>query len=258
MNDAKDESRSLPPDQTERAVVLLRHLFHNKFCVLDNIPPERKIDVLPVYFCGWLDKHMSEMEAEVECTAAGVPVMTWVNVREMLDRGTAPEALFSVWYAIVLSDRPDPVHALKLINIIVNFTYEDGTISTTQAVMSREMIEGPGFNDNVVASMLRSNMRAMLEAMMRQGLDKLHDQGARNVFVSVEPEDPLEVLLGGVVKLVIPKIKPALQAPVMLYVKFIEQLIRPKLSPEAAAQVKARQQKAQDERTGKPRGGWDA
>jgi hypothetical protein len=257
MQDSKDD-KPVPQNQTERAVHLLRHLFHTEFCVEEDVPQDKKIDVEPFYFCGWLDKHMGMMDGEAACEIAKVPYSTWDFVRAMVDKGTAPEALFQVWYSIVLSDRPDPAHKLTSINIVTNLTYADGTISTTQAFMTRDMLEGPDFNDNIVASIMRSNMRAMLVSMMKLGLDGLYEKSKENIFTSPEPEDPFDVMMGLMIKHLVPQLKPALQPAVKTYVRLAQQLIRPVLPPEVVAQLRARAEKNKGKEAGKPRGGWDA
>jgi len=257
------DQEELGPEQRrirdEQAVKLFTHLFHKTFCPSAQIPVEKKGSVLPVYFCGWLDRNMCSLEFEEECAKAGVEVEIWYYVREIVDRGTAPEVLTPLWYLITLAERPEPVQDIKSINMVINTTYMDNTISVSQAFVSREMFPDQNkITDSLFATVLRNNFFAVLEAILIQGIDGLHEQAKKNVFTSVEPEDPFEVLMGLMLKHLIPMVKPALRAPVTSYLRLAQQCIRPPVPAQLLAQFEAKRKQVEALQAGKPRGGWDA
>lgn len=251
----------------EKLVLLLRHLFHGKFCEAENVPPEKRAEILPAFFCGWLDANTNLMDPHEECEAAGVEADTWEHMSNVIASGAAPEAMFGVWYSICMPAR-ETKHELHDINVVVNLTWSDKTISTLQAFVSREMFENDeGFTDHIVAGILRNNMRALLDRMVAEGLDKLHDESQKaNTFTSVAPEDPFEVLMGWIIKHMlrgepIPpghKLKPELVKPVENYMRLAQQCIRMPIPKHIVDGFKARQRQLEGKEAGKPRGGWDA
>jgi len=250
-------------NRDENLVVLFRHLYHNKFCPDENVADEQKTKVLAAYYCGWLDKHMTLMDPATECEAAGVDDEIWQFALNLISSGSAPESLFGVWYSIVIPDRPDPKHALQSINLICNMTFADGSISTSQAFVSREMFDGPVFNDHIVAGIVRNNMRAVLDAMVEQGLDKLWEQAQKNPFTSPAPEDPFHVFMGWCIKHMVGgepppgQLRPDLKPAVLNYIRLAQQCIRPPIPEHYVSAWKARQAQAAAKEAGKPRGGWD-
>jgi hypothetical protein len=275
VNDQKDDPNSdRAADNTERIVHLLRRMFHVHFCDKESVPQEMKPKVEPFYFCGWLDRHLGEYDQVTECDAAKVPHKTWDIVKTMCDRGMMPEQIYPVWYAIVLSDRGEPKNPVKDVNIVLNVTYQDGTIATTQAFMSQEMLgEGSKFNDAVLFSMIRSNITGILQSMAALGIDAMHAQSAADNTFTHPTQDPYDLMMGFLVKFLLKgepfpqsqdgtpaayKMEPNLHKAVTTYVRLAQQLIRPKLPPHAVAAIKRKQMLSQAESAGKPRGGWDA
>ena len=267
MATTKQGSPDPKRNRDEKLVVLLRHLFHNKFAPAEEIQDAKKAEVLPAFFCQWLDQNVILMDAQSECEAAGVEPDSWEHMTNVLGSGAADQAMFGVWYSICLPDRVTK-HELHDINVVVNLTWADKTISTLQAFVSREMFDNDeGFTDHIVAGILRNNMRALLDRMVAEGLDNLHDEAQKtNVFTSVAPEDPFEVLMGWIIKHMlrgepIPpghKLKPELVKPVENYMRLAQQCIRMPIPKHIVDGFKARQRAAEAKAAGKPKGGWDA
>lgn len=279
-SDTKDDGqnrRPLAEDPTERIVVLLRRFFHTHFCPAEEIPPGKKCAVEPFYFCGWLDKHMGEFDQVTECEAAGVPLKTWDHVRNILDKGTAPEQLFHAWYAIVLSDRPPPKNPVKDVNVIFNVTYQDGTISTTQVYAAGQPIVEAGgvVDDAMVFSTLRQSIRNVMDTMIGFGLDALHDRAQVDASFTHPETDPYDLIMGFIQKFLIRgepfphapngapagfKADPRMHKALVTWYRLIQQMLRPVLAmpPAAAAALKRTQVQQAAEAKGKVVGGWDA
>lgn len=247
----------------ENLVVLFRHLFHKKFCPDEDIQDDKKTKVLAVYFCGWLDRNMVLMDPATVCEDAGVPGETWQHANNLIAGGAAPESLHGVWYSICLPDRPDPKHQVASINLVCNVTFTDGSISTTQAFVAKEMYDGPGLNDQIVANILRNNMRAMLDIIVETGLDKLWEQSQKNPFTSPAAEDPFHVFMGWCLKHMVGgeptpgTLRPELKPAVLNFVRLAQQCIRPPIPEHYLKAWQAKQAQAAAKEAGKPRGGWD-
>jgi hypothetical protein len=246
----------------EATVLLLRSLFHGKFCPDEKVEDDAKGLVLPTYFCGWLDHNMPLMDPATECEAAGVGTDVWEFVRSVLDSGVAVERFAKIWYVVCLGHRPTPKHALEKIVLNMVLHWSDGVIIPIQVFVSAVMLEeGQKFNDGVVASIVSKNCLAFTQAVVTQGLDGMHD-GGKN-YRGDTPEDPFEVMMGLLIKLGIPKVRPELQKPVEDYMRLAQGMIRPVIPPEvmAALEAKKRQWQAQRRRQGQidqVRGGWDS
>ncbi len=262
MTDSQDDPEEMKKKKQEHdanVVKFLAYMFHKQFCPAEEIPDKAKLEVLPVYFCGWLDKNMTLMNVETECEAAGVEHETWEFVRRLLDGGAAPESIGGAWLAIVLDDRPDPKSRITSVNTIVNITYSDGTISTSQSLMHKDMLSGVLITDSILGTMLQNSLKQIVTAITREGVDALHAEGMKqNVFVSTEPEDPFNVMMGMMLKMLIPQLKPALQRPVENYVRLAQQCIRPVVPAHILAGFKQRQAAEEAKEKGIVRGGWDA
>lgn len=251
--DQHDEKR----EAGERIVTLLRHLFHNKFCPMNDVTEDQKGGVLPAYFYGWLHKHMILMNTDTECEAAGVSLADWSNLVDIVDGGGAVEQLVQQWYTIVLSTRPQPKHPLQSLNMIVVATWEDKTISITQSFLSKEMIQNEtGFNDPLTAAIMAHNFRTLLAMIVKNGLDKLHDSSQDYRFTSPAPEDPYDVTMGLILKH-IPQLKPELQEPVRNFMRLAQQCIRPPVPKHLVEAYAARKKQAEAKAIGKPQGGWN-
>lgn len=242
-----------PADQerSDNIVKLLRVLFHEDFCPDNDIAPHQKVGVLPAYFCGWLDKHMNIRTGENECDKAGVPHETWGFVQNMLGSGIAVEQLVSVWYTIVLADRPKPLHPLKSIQTLVLLTWNDGTISPINAFATNEMLQTPDncFTDDLVAQIINNNARALVQKTAESPLDALHDGASSIRFSASEPEDPYDVFMGIILK-AIPQLKPTIREPVKNYMRLCQAIIRPVVPAAVLRQFQSRQAKPAT-------GGWD-
>lgn len=259
MNATKPDGQPDPQQQRdENAVKLFRRLFHTEFCEAENIQQPEKPEVLPGFFYSWLDKEMPTMDQEEICRDAGVDEETWHFVRQLLDSGTAVEATRSIWYLIVLGDRPDPKAELRTINIMFNLTFSDGTISTSQGFISREMLDGPGFNDAMTITVLANTTRQLIEKVAAAPIDELHQQAQKNVFTSSAPEDPFEVMMGVFLKHMLPNIKPEMQKACENYMRLAQQCIRPPIPAHILSAFKQRQEADKAKALGKPRGGWRA
>lgn len=260
---ATDSKPNNNQDRDENAVKLLRVLFHDVFCPAENVPDERKAQVLPVYFYGWLDKEWTTLDQEELSTKAGTDEDTWAFVRRLLESGTAPEATAAIWYTIVLAGRPKPPVEVASINLVCNVTFADKSISTTQAFVCREMFTGPGFDDALFFTVVRNVMKQAIESMMGSGLAGLHQEAAKNQFTSEHPNDPFEVLMGWVIKHMIRgepmpgKLAPQLAKPVETYMRLAQQCIRPPIPEHIINQFRVRQAQEQGKEAGKPRGGWN-
>lgn len=263
MNDTKDPDQN--PERNEKAVKLLCHLFHAEYCEIHNVDESEKVSVSPRQFYEWLDKTMPLMNSEDFCEKAGVDAEIWQFVRNLVDSGNAPEATAGLWYTIVLSKRPTPESAIRSINLVCNITFLDGTISTSQGFVTREMFEAGAaeVGDGIAFTIVRNVMRQVLESMAESGLAKLYERSQRNQFTSTASEDPFEVLMGWVIKHMLRgepmpgKLKPELLKPVETYMRLAQQCIRPPIPEHVITGFKAKQQKDAAKAAGRPRGGWE-
>lgn len=250
--------------RNENAVKLLRVLFHDVFCVRDAVQDVQKQDVLPVYFFGWLDQHWTELDEQELSTKAGTGPETWHFVRERLDSGVAPETFAQVWYGIILHGRPKAPCAIRTVNLICQVTFDDGSISSSQAFVPKEMVTGDIDTDDVFFMLVHTLMRQIRTAMVGAGLAGLHEEAKKNVFTSAHENDPFEVLMGWVLKHMIGgvpppgKLHPQLKQAVENYLRLFQQYVRPPVPPHLITAYKARTEKAAAAAEGRPRGGWNA
>lgn len=256
MEGVKDGDGQSRQTRDEHAILLLRRLFHAHYCPENNVPQPDKPGVPLVLFCGWCDAHMSLMDPQLECDAAGVGLETWQFVRRLLDGGAAPEALASVRYAITLGDRPPPKVNIKRVVVAVVTTFEDGTISADTAHMSVEMCNGRTVTDADFGTFITHNATNLVEKVVAAGLDRLHAESQEHVYTADDPTDPYDVAMGCIMQN-IPRLKPVLQAPVKTYARLFQTLVRPPLPPEAMNRARTRAMVKDGERTGNFTGGWD-
>jgi len=239
----------------ENLVVLLQHLFHQKFCPAEEIDAQKRAHIMPVYFYGWLDKHMNMMNAEEECAAAGVSLDTWHVLEEIVNSGVAVERTFQVWYTVVLAHRPQPKVDLERCTVTMQLHYADGTITPIQVMLDRRLIEGPGFTDGLIAAQLTRHMQAFISEILESGLDGLRKKGKN--YRGGTPEDPFEVMMGLMLKHMIPKLQPEYRQPVEDYVRYAQAILRPVVPPEMIAHFEREKAKSEPQPEGPARGGWD-
>jgi hypothetical protein len=245
----------------ENAVKLLRVLFHDVFCPQNSVPDERKAEILPAYFYGWIDKHWTEFDQEELLAKAKVEADTWHFVRQLLE-GDAVEATNGIWFAVVLAGRPAAPSEVASINVVCNITFKDGSIATTQGFVSHEMFTGPPLDDALAFMTLRTVMKQVITEAVKGGLVGLYEVAQKTKFTSDHPNDPFNVFMGWCLKHMVrgepfqgrvdPKLVPALEN----YVRLAQQCIRPPVPPHVLAAFKARQQEQDGREAGKPRGGW--
>lgn len=246
----------------EAALRLLRVLFHDVFCPQEDVPQEKKADIAPVFFYGWLDKHWTEFDQVAVCEKAKVEADTWHFVRQVLEGGTAVEACSALWFSIVLSDRPKPAVGVKSINVLCNITFDDGSISTTQGLAAQEMFGG-AIDDAVAFTTLRMLMKNVITTAVAEGLAGLHAEAKKTAWTSQHPNDPFHVFMGWCIKHMIRgepmpgKLDPVLVPAVENYMRLAQQCIRPVVPANVLAGFKARQQQEAGKEAGKPRGGWN-
>lgn len=241
-------------DRDEQTVKLLQHMFHDMFCEDEEIPDEKKGFVMPAYFFGWLDKQMNLSNPDEICQAAGVDRAIWDFIGDLISSNLAPERIAQVWYAIVLGRRPEPKHRLRSVNLVMLLTYEDGHVHPGQIFITQEMLEGSArFTDGIVASQVAKNCNSFVQTIVEHGLDNLHDNSRD--YRGCTPEDPYEVLMGGILKLVLPQVRAELKDPVEWYMRLAQGIIRPVIPPELRAAIEAR--KREFLKPGKAHGGWD-
>lgn len=221
---------------------LLVHLFHNEFCVRDDISQEHKHMVLRSYFCNWLDAYMSELDPETACEQAHVPLAAWKRVDDIVSGTVGPETIEPSWYNIVLADRPPLQHQIKTVSMSVLITYQDGTMAPLQNFTTKEMLQGQDFSDALLASIISDVAKQLVKMVVSQGSDGLHNAASQIAFTSAEPEDPYEVMMGIILKYVIPKAKPTLQQPITNYMRLFQQLVRPVLAQQMKDKYAAKMQ----------------
>ena len=250
----------------EDVLALLRVIFHDEFCKTEQVSEAQKVMILPAYFYGWLDSNANSLEidcyAESLCEKAGVEYETWHNLMEIVSGGLAVEKLANLWYAIVLSTRPDTGLKITSINIVMNVTFEDKSISTTQALVTQEMIGATKMDDAATFTTLKQLLDNIMTSTVVTGVAGLHAEAQRNVFVSPAQEDPYDVIMGFILKHLIQghpcdgKLKPELVAPVVNYFNLIRQMIRPKLAANVMSEYR-RREAAKNSEIKSPTGGWN-
>lgn len=268
MTDAHDNRPPEPLSRDERAVHLLQAIFHGPFCELDEIPPGRKHQVLARHFFRWLDANMMTLDQDALMAEAKVDAEIWYFVRQLAENPAAVEMTAALWPCVVLRGRPKSPAPVASVNVVCNITFADGTISTTQGFASADMLT-PGqaaalADDDVVVPIALNNLKAVGDAVMEAGLARLHAQAQVNVFGSPEPEDPYDVLMGFLLKLVrgepLPAgaaLKPALRRPAETYLALIRQMVRPLVPAHVMAGFRQRQAAAAAAEKGEVRGGWN-
>jgi hypothetical protein len=250
----------------EGAVTLMKYLFHQVFAVKCEIPPERRGDVTPSYFFGWLQQDpegFTGMNAEEVIAAAKVPAESWELVQELFAKGGVMETFSQHWHLISLADRALPRHKLVGVNLNLVMTWADGTVCHSQVYMPDEMLMEP-FSDGMVASILSGNAAQFIAKIVAHGLDGLHDMSPN--LRGNTPEDPFEVMMGVLIQHLRgeatgKQLRDDLREPVEKYVRLAQELIRPVIPPQVRKQIEeAKRAALRDKgktREGKAHGGWD-
>ena len=243
-------------ERDEHTVKLLKYLFHEKFVPEEKIAPANAGFVMPLYFFGWLDKHMALMNGEEICAALEISYDIWVFVREVVESGTAIERMHQVWYNVSLGNRPQAKHKLEKMNLVMLLTWADGTILPVQVFVSQEMLsDGLSFTDGHIASLIAKNSQQFTQAVIQDGLDGLHDRGKN--YRGATQEDPFEVCMGLLISPIkYNTLREDLKPCVEMYARLLQGIVRPVLPPEIKAAIEA--QKRQAGNPGKALGGWDA
>lgn len=267
MTDPTPQPNPRGNSRDEQAVQLLRHLFQNVYCVEEDVPPPRRVDVSPMHFYGWLSDAMVRLDVGDVCAAAKVTTATWEFVQQVVASGTAIEATSAAWYLIVIPPRPAPASPLTMINVVVNATFADGRISTTQVVASPDTLPpGAVLDDANVFTFLRVQMRQAFDLLVQTGLAGLHDEAGVNQFTSSDPNDPdpFETFMGWCIAHMLRgepmpgKLKPTLTRPVETFVRLAQKCIRPLIPARATAAFRAGHAQGAAKEDGRPRGGWNS
>ena len=239
-------------DRDEQIVLLMQYLYHERFVKEENVPEDKVGFVMPAYFFGWLDKHMNLMNGEEICAAVGVPVEIWTFIKDLVDSGCAVERLHQVWFTIALGMRPQPKTKLERVHLLMLMTWADGTIYPVQVFATQDMLDGPGFNDGLVAAIVAKNTQSFTESIIEHGLDGLHARGKN--YRGGTPEDPFDVVMDLMLKHLIPNVRPDLRRLCEDYVRPFQGIVRPVLPPEVRAALDYRKQQFREERETSERG----
>jgi hypothetical protein len=247
---------SLGEGQRYGLIRLLAYLFHFRFCVEEKIAPDQRPHVLPVYFLGWLDQHAHAVDPDEVCQKAEVPRESWDFLREhVLDNAAGVERVTPYWWFIALSGRPDPKHKLRHLTLTAIYTFEDGSVYPVQTFAHRDMMSSGSFDDATVVTLVALRWRDLVSDFIARGTDFVHDERAAD-HRGGAPEDPFEVVMGLMLKYLIPQVKPELRPFCEKYMRLFQGIVRPVIPPGARQQLE--EQKRLREQPGPARGGWDA
>lgn len=235
-----------------KLLLLLIFMFHERYCPEKEIIGETKRTERPGPFFRWLDSNWPEEQPEI----AGVDDATWASARELVSADAI--SVDGIWLLVILGDLPPPVHGVASVNVVCNVTYEDGSISTSQSFLTKEMVQGTDIRDAVLFTIIRNSFVAMMDSMMTKGIDKLHEQTQVNTFVGPGGEDGFEIAFGGIVKLVLPHLKPEIQPAVLTCMRLMQQCVRPRVPEQIMAAYRAQNSPKPAISPGSARGGWSA
>jgi hypothetical protein len=246
-----------PKEQVQDLVKLLRFVFTALFCEDEDIPPQRRGTVLPVFFCGWVDSFLSHTSVDDElsyCERAEVPAETWEAMATLIRSGSAPEQLQAVWYLICLSHNTVPKYPVDAICMTLIIKWADGTIWPIVANCPKELaiVASPDsdavMNEALAMSLLANQLPGLYETILTTGFDAAHDH--KNIYRRAKtPEDPIEVMFGLVLQQ-INNLRPELRQPVLNAMRLAQGMLLPPITPEARARIEQLRQQAQDKRHG--------
>lgn len=245
-------------DRDEAAVTLFRHLFHDRFCLAEEITQAKKGQVLLSYFLGWLQSQSGLFDVGDILEKSGVDASVWDFIWTVIGSGSAVESLMPVWYAICLSDRPDPSHDLAAVHAVLLITWKDGRVMPLSSHVSQDLL-APSLklNDGLVANIIRRTVLSLFVGnVVEHGLDTLHDQSRD--YRGTTAVDPYEYLAGLVAKnLAGDSIPEAYRKPVADVWRLLQALFRPPIDPAIRAQIEAQRRRAAGPGGSAVTGGWD-
>lgn len=243
------------------AIKLFAHLFNAHFCPAFNVPPADKWRAVgPASFLNWLSQVGDTIDREVACAAAGVPDATFDFVREVADSPKGADAISMAWFAVCLADRPPPPVPVVSVSAAYVVTFADKTVVVRQGFYHKDMNpDQPALSDADVATVAKSLASQAHAGLVGGPLAAAHAEArGGDAFSTTAAEDPFEVMMGLMIKHLIPMVKPELQRPVLTHVRLAQQLIRPpvpKVVVSTIANEHAKSAAASGE--SRARGGWD-
>lgn len=250
-------------EQQRSLIRLFRVLFFAGYCRAHNLDHNVALRVPAREFCNWVDRNITAFKPEQCVKEANSDLMLWDVLVATVVNESGIRFIEAIWYDIILSNRPALQHEVKSINSIVNITYADGQIATSQCVIDPTMMEtGVKFDDGKVATLVINNIKSLVTDIVELGLDNRYQQSSDLDFRSPDGEDIYSKLMQAIVSKAIPSLAPEHQIVALSYVRLIQRCIRPIVvtptqeQSKCDAEQKVEAPKNTAAKTAK--GGWDS
>lgn len=245
------EVHNISFEDGEQLTRLLRVVFFGGYCRVGRINAEDALNVVSREFCEWFDRNITAFKPEECVSKAGVPMKIWDLAVAMITNQDGIAAIDSIWYDVILGQRPPLTHEVANVNVVLNITYADGKIATSQFYVDRDMVAPEKFTDGMIATVVVNNVERLVVDTVKNGLDALHDQLVLSDYIAADGSNPYDALMGAILTRAIPELPIAQQMAAMGYVRLIQRCIRPPFKYE---KMKPAQPTAAPDDS--PQGGW--
>jgi len=243
-----------PSKQRDEETLRLIQYFFAEMCQAEGTPPEKSVEYLPEYLLEWIFNNLGHYDRDQVKQQIGVSDLALDFLTEILRSTGGPLMLAPVWPLITMAHRGDPRHRVKLLSFSMLITWDDGVAFPVTVSLPAEMMEGGVINDAFLGSQVAKAHGVFMRQLVEDTLDGMHDKYG----TPMGGDYPFEVLMGSFLK-IIPQLKPELHDHLKAYMRLIQSLLRPALTPQAKQRLEylRAKRRAADQPPPDTPGGWD-
>lgn len=224
------------PASHDNCVRLLAHLFA-RFCIIEDVPPGSRGEVLPAFFFGWLRTYMPALaQPESLVRELGLPSETWAETWALVEGGVAPERTWAVWPRICLAQAPPLGRPIESVSLALIVRHQDGRTALLAEHVHQDQLGpgGPRIDVPLTAAWVRQAFRKIDDRLLAHGgLDSLYAQG-----VDCGTEQDQEHLLGALrLRIAANNEPPAVLNPLDGLARLFQALLRSRYPQRAIDQL---------------------
>lgn len=250
--------RQMPdPANQKRDEAVVRVLIHffKELIHDEEIPKEKRPDILIEYFLGYLQQKLAVANLAELATELNTDESIIDLAHELANDPLGSKRLAPVWTQVILHDRPLPRHPVRSLQLVCLVSWEDGALLPISVFTPAELMAGT-FTDGLMATLMMQQPRAWFDTLIEHGLDNLHDHLANNYG----DEQAFEIFMGLILR-GIEQLKPEHREDAVKYMRLIQGMLRPIVPQEARIQAAAvkrqlNQSQLSSEGSGEITGGW--
>lgn len=253
---------SQPSPERDRQVTLALTHFFDAYCKDEEVPDVHRHVINPEAFLGWLQGHVVSIDTDEMQTRLKLHPEVFTYIEALSHSPSAVQALAPVWNAIVTATRAMPKRTLASTKLLYMLEWDDGTILPVMIHTPVEIVEGQGFTDGIVCTLLANQVKQLVNMVLTDGLDGLYAKFGDNHG----GDGPFVELMKGIVRQVIPGRREdghphsePMKAFMGKYMRLIHACIKPPVPPNVQQLIDERRaKKAAEAKPGELVGGFDA